>query len=148
MNNDFDALLARHRELVARHLIAENAHQMEETLATLHPDCLFEDVTLGLEYRGREGAGEYYRTWWNAFSIEVRGIARHWTTEGNMIAETRYVGTHTGNFFGVPATGRNLDLRLAVVIRFQDGLMLGERFYYDLASLLSQLGVTHLPALQ
>ena len=148
MNTDLDALLAQHRELVARHLAAENAHQLEETLATLHPECIFEDVTLGLEYRGREGAGTYYRTWWDAFSIEVRGIARHWTTEGNMIAETRYVGRHTGDFFGVPATGRDIDLRLAVVIRFRDGLMLGERFYYDLASLLSQLGVERLPALQ
>jgi steroid delta-isomerase-like uncharacterized protein len=145
MNNALETLLAQHRELVARHLAAENAHQLEETLATLHPNCLFEDMALGLEYRGREGAGEYYRTWWNAFSIEVRGIARHWTTEGNMIAETRYVGTHTGEFFGVPATGRNLDLQLAVVIRFRDGFMLGERFYYDLASLRSQLGVERLP---
>lgn len=148
MNDDLDALLAQHRGLVGRHLAAENAHQLEETLATLHPDCLFEDVTLGLEYHGREGAGRYYRTWWDAFSIEVRGIARHWTTEGNMIAETRYVGTHTGEFFGVPATGRRLDLRLAVVIRFRDGLMLGERFYYDLAGLLAQLGVERLPAVR
>lgn len=146
MNDHLDKLLAQHLELVNRHLAAENAHRLDETLATLHPDCVFEDVTLGLEYRGREGAGRYYRTWWEAFSIEVRGIARHWTTEGNMIAEARYVGTHTGDFFGVPATGRAIDIRLAVVIRFQDGLMLGERFYYDLASLLSQLGVERLPA--
>ena len=147
MHEQIDSLLARHCDLVAMHLAAENAHRLEDTLATLHPDCIFEDMALGREYRGRDGAAEYYRAWWNAFSIEVRGIARHWTTDSNMIAETRYIGSHVGDFFGVSATGRSLDIRLAVVIRFQDGLMLGERFYYDLTSLLVQLGVQQLPAL-
>ena len=100
---------------------------------------------MGLTYYGKAGAAEYYKTWWNAFSIEVKGIARHWTTEGNMIAETRYFGTHKGNFHGLAPTGRNIELRLAVVISFRDGLILGERFYYDLSSLLSQLGVSRLP---
>jgi len=29
--------------VVNRHLAAENAHRMRETLAELHPDCAFED---------------------------------------------------------------------------------------------------------
>jgi hypothetical protein len=41
------------KNFVARHLAAENAHQMEETLAALHPDCLFEDLPFGKTYRGR-----------------------------------------------------------------------------------------------
>lgn len=144
---ELDLLLERNARLVANHLAAENAHQLDETLATLHPDCLFEDLALGLVYHGRAGAARYYRTWWNAFAMQVKGIARHWSTDGDMIAETRYVGRHVGEFFGLPATDRTLDLRLAVVIRFRDGLMVGERFYYDGAALLAQLGVRELPAL-
>jgi predicted ester cyclase len=64
-----------------------------------------------------------------------------------MIAEARYLGTHIGPFHGLAPTGRDIDLRLAVIITFRDGLMLGERFYYDLSSLLFQLGVTSLPAI-
>ncbi len=132
---------------VNKHLAAENRHLLDETLATLHHECIFEDLPLGLSYQGRTGAAEYYQLWWNAFSIEVKGIARHWTTEGNMIAEARYLGTHIGPFHGLAPTGRDIDLRLAVIITFRDGLMLGERFYYDLSSLLFQLGVTSLPAI-
>src|SRR5262245_11426693 len=78
--------------LVDRHLAAENEHRMDDTLATLHPDCVFEDIAMGKVYRGREGAREYYATWWTAFDLTVRGKKRHLTTEGAMIAETSYVG--------------------------------------------------------
>jgi len=59
--------------VVNRHLAAENAHRMEETLAELHPDCVFEDLPLGKTYRGRAGAEAYYRLWWDAFDLEGRG---------------------------------------------------------------------------
>ena len=34
-----------------------------------------------------------------------------------------------------------------VVLSFKDGLMLSERFHYDLASLLRQIGAEPIPAL-
>jgi steroid delta-isomerase-like uncharacterized protein len=145
LNTELETLLQRNQKIVSTHLGFENKHLLSETIATLHPDCVFEDLPLGLTYKGHTGAAEYYKTWWQAFSIEVKGIARHWTTEGNMVAETTYLGVHDGSFHGLPATGRTIELRLAVVIGFRDGLMLGERFYYDLSSLLSQLGTNRLP---
>lgn len=33
--------------VLQRHLAAENAHNLEGTLATLHQDCLFEDYATG-----------------------------------------------------------------------------------------------------
>ena len=127
-------------QLVARHLAAENAHQMEETLATLHPDCVFEDVALQQTFRGRAGARDYYATWWSAFDVQVQGERRYLGTDGTMIAEARYIGRHVGDFYGIAASGKPIDLRLAVIIGFRDGLMNGERFYYDLAGLLRQIG--------
>ena len=62
-----------------------------------------------------------------------------------MIAETHYQGTHVGEFLGIPATGKPIDFPLAVVITFRDGLLAGERFYYDLATLLRQIGVHEIP---
>jgi predicted ester cyclase len=62
-----------------------------------------------------------------------------------MIAQTRYQGTHRGGFLDYASTGRTISFPLAVVIPFRGGLMAGERFYYDLAALLRQIGV--LPAI-
>ncbi|MCW5643008.1 MAG: ester cyclase [Rhodoferax sp.] len=127
-------------QLVARHLAAENAHQMEETLATLHPDCVFEDVALEQTFHGRAGARDHYATWWSAFDVQVQGERRYLGTDGTMIAEARYIGRHVGDFYGIAASGKPIDLRLAVIIGFREGLMNGERFYYDLGGLLRQIG--------
>jgi hypothetical protein len=78
--------------------------------------------------------------WWQAFDLQVRGEKRHYSDTGLLIAEARYVGRHVGDFFGVAATQQPIDLRLAVMIDFRDGLMNGERFYYDLHGLLRQIG--------
>jgi steroid delta-isomerase-like uncharacterized protein len=135
----------RYGPLLLRHLEAENARQLEETLATLTPDCVFEDMALAQQYHGLRGAGEYYRTWWDAFEIVVHGERLHWTEEGAAVAEARYQGRHIGEFLGVPATGRPIDLPICVFISFKDGLMAGERFYYDLATLRQQLGLGSVP---
>jgi hypothetical protein len=111
--------------VVNRHLAAENAHQMEETLAALHPDCLFEDLPLGKTYRGRPGAERYYRFWWGAFDLEVKGEHRHWSEDGAfMIAQTWYEDVHRGQFLDYAPTDRPIRFPLAVrdtVPRRSDG---------------------------
>jgi steroid delta-isomerase-like uncharacterized protein len=136
-------------ELVRRHLAAENAHDMAATLATLHEDCVFEDVATGQVFLGRSGAEAYYRQWWDAFAVTVErapGGIRCWSDDGTFIAEARYVGRHVGPFLGIAPTGSAVDFRFVVILGFKDGLMAGERFYYDLARLLRQIGAGTLPA--
>ncbi|MGQ0800697.1 MAG: ester cyclase [Pseudomarimonas sp.] len=129
--------------LLSRHVEAENAHDLEGTLATLHPDCRFEDVAFGQVWQGHEGAARYYRQWWDAFGLQFRegeSGALHWAGDGTVIAEGRFVGRHLGPFQGLAPTHRDVDFRFVVVIEFRDRLMAGERFFYDRATLARQLG--------
>ncbi|MBE0612309.1 MAG: ester cyclase [Burkholderiales bacterium] len=126
--------------ILQKHVAAETVFDLEGTLATLTEDCLFEDVPSGEVYRGREDAGGYYREWWDAFG-NVPSSSRLYIPAGNsMIVETRFVGTHRGAYRGVAPTGRPIDLPVAIFISFRDGLLEGERFYYDRATLFAQLG--------
>src|SRR5262249_2180546 len=77
----------RNLEVLRRHLHAENAHDMDATLATLHPDCLFEDAMRGLVYRGHAEARNYYSFWWQALDLEVVSERRHVVTDGNVVSE-------------------------------------------------------------
>lgn len=132
-----------YESLIRRHVEAENGHRLEETLATLHPDCVFEDVPLGRTFHGHAGASEYYRMWWEGLGLVVTpeaGDRRMWTDDGLYVAETRFTGVHVGPFLGVAPTGSRIEFRFAVFVPFRDGLMAGERFYYDLDGLLRQLG--------
>lgn len=130
--------------VLQRHVEAENNHDLARTLATLHPDCTLEEVAFGAVYRGRSGAADHYRAWWDAFELRFRSGAegvQHVTTAGAVVAEGRFFGRHVGAFRGLAPTGRDVDFRFAVVVSFEDGLIAGERFYFDRATLWAQLGV-------
>lgn len=134
-----------YKQLLRTHMQAENAHQIKETLATLTPDCLFEDMALGQVFQGHAGAREYYQTWWDAFSTTAHPERVYFTDQDFAVAEVRFQGTHTGSFLGIEPTGRHVDIPTAIFVTFRDGLMAGERMYWDVASMLRQLGVSALP---
>jgi steroid delta-isomerase-like uncharacterized protein len=69
-----------------------------------------------------------------------------WTVE-DQVAEgdkvtTRYTlsGTHQGEFFGVPASGRRVEISGINVDRFEGGKLVEEWASYDLLGGLSQIG--------
>lgn len=137
-------------QLIGRHLAAENAQDLPGTLATLHPDCRFEDLATGQTWSGHDGAAAHYRQWWTTFDVTVkRGPGQHaaWTADDAYIAEATWHGRHVGRFLGIEPTGRAIVQPFVVVLTFRDGLMLSERFQYDLASLLRQIGADPIPAL-
>ncbi|WP_300297484.1 ester cyclase [Ferrovibrio sp.] len=137
------------RLMLQRHLAAENAHDMAATLATIHPDCVFRDMATGQVFPGLAGAERHYRQWWDAFGNVVERSAlggAHWIDEETYVAEPQYVGRHVGPFLGLAPTGRGFTLPFVVFVRFRDGLFVEERFYYDLATLLRQLGQDGLTA--
>jgi len=65
-----EAILTKHKQIVGRHIAAENAHELGATLATLHPQCVFEDIPLARAFHGHAGAEQYYRLWWCKISSD------------------------------------------------------------------------------
>jgi steroid delta-isomerase-like uncharacterized protein len=136
--------------LLRRHLAAENAHDLDGTLATLHPECRFEDFATGQIWLGHAGAAAHYRQWWTTFDVEVqRGSSQrtYWTEDDCYIAEATWHGRHVGRFLGLNASNRPIVQPFVVMITFRGGLMASERFHYDLASLLRQIAADPIPAL-
>jgi steroid delta-isomerase-like uncharacterized protein len=125
--------------LIRRHVEAENRHDLAATLATLHPECEFTDYAMGRTFLGLDGARAHYELWWRGFELRVEG-QRGFIDGSTFMAETRFRGRHHGEFLGVPASGREIELHVAVVVEVREGLMASERFYYDMGGLLRQLG--------
>ncbi|SFT08443.1 SnoaL-like polyketide cyclase [Sulfitobacter marinus] len=122
------------------HTRAEDAHDMAGTLATIHPEAVFEDQPVGLRLEGRQNARKHYELWWNAFGVQTENASLHWVNDDMAIGEADFVGTHKGSFLGIPATGLPIRFRFTVVVQFRDGLLSGERFSYDLNDILHQIG--------
>ena len=137
-------------DLARRHLVAENQQDLAATLATLHPECRFDDLATGQTWHGLEGAAAHYRQWWTTFDVEVKrepGQVSAWTADDACMAEATWDGRHIGRFLGIEPTGRRIVQPFVVVLAFRDGLMVSERFHYDLNALLRQIGGPALPAL-
>jgi steroid delta-isomerase-like uncharacterized protein len=129
----------KNAEVLIRHVTAESAFKMNETLATLTADCVFEDVPTGEVFHGHEGVRRYYQEWWSAFGNVPSGSRRYVPSGDCLIVETQFVGTHIGLYRGHAASGKPIKLPVAIFVTFRDGLMSGERFYYDRATLLAQI---------
>lgn len=49
--------------------------------------------------------------------------------------------THAGEVYGIGGTGKRLDITIAFLLTFRDGLIVHERRIYDFTFMLVQLGV-------
>ena len=87
--------------------------------------------------QGRPGPGMYLRT---AFPDRV-DVIEEVIAEGDRVGLLfRVTATHTGNFFGIPPTGKKLDVYEIALLRIVGGQMVEGWFMMDEAELLRQLG--------
>lgn len=105
----------------------------------LHPDVIVH-APLGLATNGREAE----KAVWRAALAGVPDITheiQELVIAGSTIAARVIVtGTHSGEFVGIPATGKRFEIDLAVFVHVRDGKAAEIWEVADTASLLRQLG--------
>ncbi|MFD1931148.1 ester cyclase [Nonomuraea mangrovi] len=95
----------------------------------------------GAERRGADVAVELAEMFTNAFpdlSFDVRG---RYEQGGVVVTELTFRGTHLADFRDIPATGRKIEVCSCNVVEVRDGKIYRERDYYDMLTVLHQLGV-------
>lgn len=124
-----------------RHRSAEDRHDFPAVMSTLAPDCFLEQVALGLRSEGKQDATRAYEEWFGAFpdlGPIPEGIAF-----GNdvLIAYGQLHGTMKGPWLDLAPTGREFTVPLVNIVPFKDGLMRGERLFYDAVMFSEQVGL-------
>ena len=62
-------------------------------------------------------------------------------SEGDMLVNYwTFKGTHTGEWGGIPATGKQVEFTGTYILRFDNGKVVESRSYQDILGLLQQLG--------
>jgi len=126
--------------LIERRNAAWTARDAAALAATHAPDGTVHSPTGG-HLKGREEIERVYRVWLTAFPDVV------WQPEEVVIDDDRAVvlakmtGTHAGEFFGLPATGRHVEAEIAILVTIADGVVTHERRVYDFTGVLVQAGV-------
>jgi steroid delta-isomerase-like uncharacterized protein len=126
--------------LIDRLTEAWNAHDAERVAACYAPDAVSRDVTLTDSLHGRTAIRNGAQTYMRAFP-DIRVEVKRLFGDGELICEEwRATGTHRGDLFGLPATGRTAEVIGCNVMQLgSDGLIQSETTYSDAAGLYRQL---------
>ena len=94
---------------------------------------------------GIDAFKSYYQNYLTGFSditftiVDVFGegdkIVKHWN----------FKGTHSGDFFGIPATGKTVDVEGVTLVKMKDGKIAQEQDFMDNIVFLQQLGLISNP---
>ena len=109
--------------------------------ALLADDFVEHEETPGLAPT-KDGVLEFFRMYRAAFP-DLRFDPEDVLASGDKVAaRVRATGTHEGEFMGMPATGKRVDVQLIDIIRFGDDGLAHEHWgVVDLMAMMQQLGV-------
>ena len=112
--------LEENKNIVRRYQEAYNNSDFEALGEVVSPDVRTPNMISRMQ-PGLEGAIKVHQT-------TLLGMPDYRTTIEDLIAEddkvvarVRITGTHTGNFWGIPATGRQIDLSGIYIVRIAQG---------------------------
>lgn len=93
------------------------------------------------EIKGVAKAKAYYANFVTGFSNR-QFIIKDMFAEGDKVTKYwEFKGTHTGDFMGIPATGKTIDIEGCTIARMVNGKIVEERDFMDNMSFLKQLGL-------
>ena len=129
------SLVDRVREMLDR----LNAGDLDGYLAGYAPNVVPHGYPEGVT--DFESLSGYYRTLMGA-ADDVRVELEHTVEQGDLVAvRFRLRARHTGELLGAPPTGKQLELRGATFLRFEDGRVVERWQHADDLGLLQQLGL-------
>jgi steroid delta-isomerase-like uncharacterized protein len=130
------------KDAVRRELEVLNAQDVEGVLNFYRDDVVFVDISLPEPIVGKDAMREFMRELYAAFPdahVEPRAIFG----EGSWVAaEYDLIGTHLGSMGGETPTSKTFRIPAVSVYEYDGALFTRETFYWDSASMRSQLGLT------
>ena len=135
-------MVSPNRAFLDRYLDAWNAHDPAAVARHMADGAVYEDVALGRVLHGPSEIAKFVEEATRSssnFRFEVVSLI---TTGSDYANEWVMLGTNDRALPGVPATGRSFRVRGASVGKLDSsGLIVENRDYYNLAELLTQLGI-------
>jgi len=116
----------------------------ERMRTTLAPDAVWEQVCTEDRLEGPDAIVELNRAWKQAFSDARGTVTNAFCADDTAVLEVTYQGTHDGDLQtprgAIPPSGRQASVRAVLVVRMADGRITEARQYFDLLTILGQIG--------
>ena len=90
---------------------------------------------------GIDSARAYYANYLTGFSDVSFTIKDVFGMGNKLVKHWNFKGTHTGLFFGIPATNKKVDIDGVTLVRMENGKIAEERDFLDNLEFMQQLGL-------
>ena len=90
---------------------------------------------------GLENFKNYYNNYLTGFSDAEFTIIDAFGQGDKIVKHWNFKGTHDGDFFGVPATGKRVDVSGVTLVKMKSGKIFAEQDFMDLLDFYTQLGL-------
>lgn len=144
------SLREKRETLVREHIYCESHQDVDGAVATFARGASYDVVPLAENadaaetHPTTEAVHEHLSGLLHAFPDLELIIVRLHHADDAVIVEGRMKGTHSNDWGDLRATGRQMDMRAAIFYRFENDVMVNETAYFDMATMLRQLGVERL----
>lgn len=129
-------------ELAQALAVAKSRQDVPTAMQALHPDIVLETPAFGTVARGAAENERVLTRFFESFpdyDVELDG---HASNDETLICWGTARMTMTGDRFGVVPSGARAELPVFIQFAFRDDLIASERFFFDLAALCAQSGVS------
>jgi steroid delta-isomerase-like uncharacterized protein len=127
-------------------IIAFNEKDWDAVKASVTPDIVYDEVATNRKVQGVDQVIPLWQGWATAFPDAKATFQRAFPSDGAVVLELTWQGTHKGPLQTpggpIAATGKRIDIRACMVTELSGDKAKLERHYFDMATLLQQLGVS------
>ncbi len=108
--------------------------------------AVFDEIATGRVVNGIDGILDLFRGWATALPDSKGTVLNEYLSDNIVVLELLWTGTHTGPLQTpngtIPPTGKKINVRACQVCQFSRDKIQNMRHYFDMATLLKQLGVS------
>jgi steroid delta-isomerase-like uncharacterized protein len=126
-------------------MLAYNDKNWNAARASLSPDFVYDEVATNRKVQGVDQVIPLWQGWATAFPDSKATFHRELTSGNTAVFEVSWRGTHQGPLQTpngpIAATGKRIDVRACMVIEVADDKAKVQRHYFDMATILQQIGV-------
>jgi len=129
-------------DIIERHFAAENAQDVEATLATYTDDIVWDDVTHpDAPFHGKEEVGAVYSSIIDAIpDVNLRSVRRLTGEDGRFVVDESILTGHVhGEWSGMAGGGAPVEVRILHIFEIRDGLISYENAWFDAAEVRRQI---------
>jgi len=133
-------------DLVDKFFESISSGDIDSAMSVMHDNFVNHDMGTGQVMEGLDENRADMEKWTNTFSDMKVEVLNHVESGDTVVTEMKMSGVNIGDMempdgSKIPATGNSIEMNSCQVAKFQDGKIIKATQYYNMMSMMAQLGL-------